>query len=153
MESNQSTTEDTPSKYFGRCFCGGFQFSVCRDTVPIKPLYCHCESCRRAHAAPVYQIVYIPSEDFHIEVGEELVKEFSKSEVSPIRAFCSVCGSRLFNRLPLQPDFGVGFFPALLDDSIQHNLPPKFMPIVHYLSNEAVFPLCNLADSLPRHES
>lgn len=48
-----------PDVVSGTCYCAGMKFTVdCTRVAPRKSLYCHCESCRRAHAAPVYQVVY-----------------------------------------------------------------------------------------------
>lgn len=46
--------------YHGQCYCGKVKFLVRNDAYPTKAVYCHCESCRRAHAAPLYHVVYIP---------------------------------------------------------------------------------------------
>ena len=41
----------------GTCYCGGVKFGVTIDSTKyVRALYCHCESCRRAHAAPLYQV-------------------------------------------------------------------------------------------------
>ena len=40
----------------GFCYCGAVTFSVRADATVVRAAFCHCESCRRAHAAPLYQI-------------------------------------------------------------------------------------------------
>ncbi|RYY86902.1 GFA family protein [archaeon] len=134
--------------YHGQCYCGGVHFEVDSSIKPVKALYCHCESCRRAHSAPLYQIVYTPVEAFRITKGEELLKAFSRSESNPIRYFCSDCGSRVKNFLPYKPQIGIGFFPALLDEEVQQHLPEVFKPTHHYRSVESVLPC--LQDNLER---
>lgn len=80
----------------GQCYCGGIRFTV-PLAAPIKACYCHCDSCRRAHSAPLYQVVYIKNEGFHITQGEELVQYFEKTLNGVVRSFCKVCGSRVSN--------------------------------------------------------
>lgn len=149
-KSNMAETGTAPNWYHGQCYCGGIHFEVDASIDPVKALYCHCESCRRAHSAPIYQIVYTPPEAFRITKGEELLKGYSRSESNPIRYFCSTCGSRVKNYLPYKPQLGIGFFPALLDLEAQNNLPDVFKPTYHYLCVEAVIPLDCLHDNLER---
>ncbi len=61
------------------------------------------------------------------------------------------CFLRIQNILPNKPDLGVGFFPALLEESLQHNLPAVLKPKYHYLSNEAVLDLNIFCDGIERH--
>jgi hypothetical protein len=171
----------------GYCYCGKVVFELdfgdgddANDRVEKSPgchgvggdksknncLYCHCESCRRAHAAPVYQICYLRpgSGDpaFRLTAGHDVIRCFNKNTnqqetftaaelnvhscegrklektAHPKRWFCSICGSRVFNTLPAQPELGIGIFPALLEEDAQHNLPQSLRPTRHYLSHEAV---------------
>lgn len=180
-----------PHVVHGTCYCGGVKFAVdCTATAPLKALYCHCESCRRAHAAPLYQVVYgeqllqghrpwleepgpttlflqvfvhsrehtvrsascsfsgivvgpaVARECMKIVEGEDLVTQFRKTRFSPTRSFCRCCGSRVQNILNNEgiPDSEqkVGFFPALLAESTQHDLPLAFRPTRHSLAEETV---------------
>jgi hypothetical protein len=93
-----------PAVATGRCYCGSIVFSVPVEE-PIKAGYCHCDSCKRAHAAPLYQVVYIASSGFKIDQGSELLQPFRKSppliqngkECQVIRSFCRKCGSKICN--------------------------------------------------------
>jgi hypothetical protein len=91
----------------------------------------HCESCRRAHTAPLSAVVYIPSIDLKIVEGEEpeSLQAFCKDPPNGvIRSFCKLCGSRVCNtwapgvrKAAGKEDIGTGFRvkffpPALLDD-------------------------------------
>ncbi len=136
--------------YYGHCYCGGIKYRVTTTTIPNRALYCHCESCRRAHSAPLYQVVYLPKEDFEIIEGKDLLKAYSRDSTSVIRSFCLNCGSRIQNQLPIKPELGIGFFPATLEESLQHDLPAIFRPTLHYLSNEAVLQLSCLHDGIER---
>ena len=44
---------ELPAELHGRCYCGAVTFSVRTDAKVHLGCYCHCESCRRAHAAPL----------------------------------------------------------------------------------------------------
>mmetsp|Transcript_13847 Transcript_13847/g.18084 ORF Transcript_13847/g.18084 Transcript_13847/m.18084 type:complete len:147 (+) Transcript_13847:2028-2468(+) len=130
--------------YNGHCYCGKVKFQVSYDEgMPTRPIYCHCESCRRAHSSPLYQIVYVKADRFRFLEGEERVKTFSHRD-DFTRDFCGNCGSRVRNVLiksqsdPLW-DNSIGFFPALLEEHDQHNLLDPFKPKAHYYAEETVF--------------
>jgi len=134
----------------GFCYCNEVRFSVDQATEPYTAVYCHCDSCRRAHAAPLYHVVYIPKKDFTITQGN--VSYFQKPGSQVTRGFCSRCGSRVSNTLSHREDW-LGFFPNLLEPELQGDqLPPKFCPSLHYHSNEAVLRLDkNLEEGVPLH--
>ena len=138
------------SSFNGHCYCGKIQYMVDEDVVPNKSVYCHCDSCRRSHSAPLYHVVYIPKESFHIVEGMDHLTSFSKEVGGVTRSFCRICGSKICNELPLKPELGVGFFPNTLNEDIQKDLPEKFKPIAHYHHVEAVLPINNWNDGLAR---
>ena len=82
-------------------------------------------------------------------VGNESITHFRKPESKVTRSFCSKCGSRVINRLEHRPDW-LGFFPALLDESVQHDLPSNLAPTRHHLAEEATLNLEHICDGLPR---
>ena len=95
-------------------------------------------------------MVYVEKELVAVTAGAALVKDFARPVPGAVvRAFCGTCGTRLFNHLPHKPHV-VGFFPALLDDAVQHALPALFRPIAHHLHEEAVLDLAQWHDDLPR---
>jgi len=135
MSSDKDPAEkDT---YSGHCYCGAIHYSVSKSAQPHKALYCHCESCRRAHSAPLYHVVYVPKKDFNITCGHSSVNEFCKPGAAVTRAFCNICGSRLYNTLARDENWW-GFFPATLEEVLQHDLPPQFRAQGHNLPDEAV---------------
>jgi hypothetical protein len=149
-----SNYSNSSALLYGNCYCESIKFEVRSDVEQTTAVYCHCESCRRAHAAPLYQVVYVEEAAFRIIEGENLLKDFCKPSTHVdgpiIRSFCSNCGSRICNRMPQKPQLGVGFFPALLCEKDQHNLPEAFKAKYHYLSHEATINLENMVDGLPR---
>ena len=138
-----STSADTGIKVSGNCYCGTVTFSVNlpADSAPIFTAYCHCDSCRRAHAAPLYHVVCIDESMFAIETGAADVIEFQKPGAHILRAFCGTCGSRVFNRFPDWKPKGLAplaFFPSLLQSSDQSPLPEPFRPQKNNQSGECV---------------
>lgn len=57
----------------GHCYCGAIQFAVHipAGDQPIFTAYCHCDSCRRAHAAPLYHVACVDQSHFEITAGAE----------------------------------------------------------------------------------
>ncbi len=139
--------EDPLADLHGICYCGAVQYRVRGDARVLTACYCHCESCRRSHAAPLYQVCYVPTDDFSITAGNEHIKAHK------FRHFCEQCGSKVYNEFSDGPQGPrVGFFPSTLDDATQHKLPGRFRPSFHHLTNEAVLrDLPN--DALPRRVS
>ena len=67
----------TNSKYpFGKkseataiCRCGQVEITLSTLT-PVLAGFCHCEDCRRAHAAPIYHYVYGASANICAKTGQ-----------------------------------------------------------------------------------
>lgn len=117
----------------GRCYCGAVEFRVQMPAAdkPIFTAYCHCDSCRRAHSAALYQVVVVEERHFTITAGADEVQPFSKEPGRMVRAFCRTCGSKVLNRFPNWRPGGrvpVGFFPSLLDEQTQRDLPQRLRP-------------------------
>eukprot|EP00961_Rhodomonas_salina_P285317 3855547-Rhodomonas_salina.1 len=116
----------------GQCYCGEVRFTVAEPSSKADVVfagYCHCLSCRRAHAAPVYQVAYLKEHLFAYTAGEELVKHFRKVEgKDPVRSFCSNCGSKLTIQYAQSMPGCIGTFPALYDEASQKNLPELLKP-------------------------
>ena len=112
----------------GRCYCGRVRFAVDLDLIAackteVVNAFCHCFDCRRAHAAPLYEVSYVPAACFTITDGAELV-----NRNMGVRAFCANCGSRIMNdmsarkEVPARLRNKIGFFPNLLDEEWQREL-------------------------------
>jgi len=88
-------------KLSGRCFCGEVRFYLLGPTDFVS--HCHCESCRRSHAAPFVTWTSVPLTRRFFEAGEKLLRSYnSSSEVA--WDFCSHCGSSLCYRSTSAPD-------------------------------------------------
>ena len=56
--------------------------------------HCHCESCRRAHAAGFVTWIGFPTEQVRTTHGAELIQAYESSP-GTLRTFCRHCGTRL----------------------------------------------------------
>jgi hypothetical protein len=65
--------------------------------------YCHCESCRRTHAAPFVAWTAVPNDRFAVVGGEEAVSVY-RSSPGVQRAFCGRCGTHVWYRGDNAPD-------------------------------------------------
>lgn len=117
----------------GHCYCGAVTYAVDMpaDAQPIFTAYCHCDSCRRAHAAPLYHVACVDEAMFRITAGAEALVEFTKPGGQITRAFCGLCGSKILNRFPGWLPRGrtpVAFFPSTLREADQRPLPECLRP-------------------------
>ncbi|HVE54027.1 MAG TPA: GFA family protein [Ramlibacter sp.] len=74
----------------GGCFCKAVRYRLAR--APSASVVCHCQSCRRAAAAPVVAWVTVNRTDFAFTQGEP--GRF-KSSAGVERTICAACGTPL----------------------------------------------------------
>lgn len=141
----------------GRCYCGDVRFSIAAGTQPFAAGYCHCKDCRQAHAAPLYQYVYVREPAFQITDGEELLKWYTRSEPASHRLkrfFCTRCGSKVYNVLLVEDDGKEldlrGTFPSLFDDQ-EIATSSTWSPRKHLQCAESIMDISLLQDDLPKH--
>jgi hypothetical protein len=135
------------SPLLATCYCGEVEWQV-SSTATGRSLLCHCESCRRAHASPLYHVCYVALEAFQVTKGAELVRSFGKTRPDVLqRHFCSVCGTRTHNSLKKADGNFVGVFPSTFHDA-KHAL---FIPTFHVHCSEAVLDLDALFDDGLQH--
>jgi len=82
----------------GRCLCGAIRYRCGPRLYP--PTLCHCESCRRASAAPAVGWLTVKSTDLTYLTGTP--REFESSP-GVIRSFCGRCGTPLSYRAAKRP--------------------------------------------------
>ena len=120
------------------CYCGKVVFTIDAAVPPTVAGVCECDSCRRAHAAPLYHVVYTRGA-LNVQQGKDLIKDIRKENSPVVRSFCANCGSRLWNTLPDRPQMGHGVFPDTFAPQFQGSgLPRSFRPAVHYHAEESV---------------
>ena len=74
----------------GQCHCGSIKWTA---SLPHKvALNCHCNTCRSLSGADYSSWVVLPSEQFTLLSGDDLLTEYQASEKFS-KSFCSKCGS------------------------------------------------------------
>ncbi len=122
----------------GRCACGA---ATWRSTGPVLWAgHCHCDSCRRATAAPFTSFLGVSPDSVHI-TGPLTERRGSAGRVQ--RRHCPTCGTQITYTADDWPG-EVHFYAATLDD------PAAFVPQAHYHYGERL-PWIEIADDLPRH--
>lgn len=76
----------------GSCLCGAIAYEVAALGRPI--MFCHCNTCRKAHAAPFVATAGVEKPHFRWLKGQEKLSSFESSP-GKVRHFCSVCGTHL----------------------------------------------------------
>ncbi len=133
----------------GRCLCGAVRLQLLSPTLFCS--HCHCESCRRAHAAAFVTWTGVPEERFSLLRGQDMLTRFQSSP-GAFRCFCRACGSVLFTYYTAQhADFGDAagtiYVPvAVLNDPLDR------APASHVSFEERV-PWFPFHDELPRYRA
>lgn len=123
----------------GSCLCKGVQFEATEVRLIVL---CHCSMCRKANGAAFESGAAVPSADFKLTKGEDLIQTYESSPRNR-RAFCRVCGSRAPSS---SADGKLYHVPAgLLDDD------PGVKPALHmFVGSKA--PWWEITDDLPQFE-
>jgi hypothetical protein len=141
--ASMSNTTTPAVHVSGHCYCGtvAFEVRMPAGSTTIFTAYCHCDSCRRAHAAPLYHVACIEESMFQLTQGADALVEFKKPGGRISRAFCGVCGSKVLNRFGTWRPNGkvpLAFFPDLLTEADQRALPEVLRPRRNNRSEECV---------------
>lgn len=121
----------------GHCLCGAVQW---RARGPANwQGNCHCQSCRRANAAPF--VGYIAFPNSMLEIEGPLVCHASSPGVE--RGFCATCHTPVFYRAQRWPK-ETHLMAATLDD------PDQFRPQADFHTEEALSDAA-LGKDLPRY--
>ena len=152
-------TNKEPQDIYGRCYCHSIRFLISNDAVPVMSGYCHCLDCRQAHAAPVYQYVYVNKQNFQVFKGLDLLSWYTRSETRRKhfkRYFCTNCGTKVYNQLNTKRNGSYlnlcGTFPSLFDDQ-NFATSDIWSPKKHVYCAEAIMDLSKIDDELPRCEN
>ncbi|HEY5309745.1 MAG TPA: GFA family protein [Casimicrobiaceae bacterium] len=105
--------------------------------------HCHCSMCRKVHGAAFGSFLHADGRDFRWVSGESHVERYDSSPGN-VRAFCTVCGSKM----PVLEGEGAHvIIPAgSLDDD------PGVRPIVH-IHTASKAPWFEIRDALPQFEA
>lgn len=127
-------------KTSGSCPCGGVTFSVNGDA--ILQFFCHCNSCQRAHCAPLVAVALFPVGAVSIQ-GETGNISITNRDFAARRIYCVHCGTRV-SVIPAGEgsDQLRGIFPALCSST------EWFRPQMHvFWQDHSV----ETRDALPRY--
>ena len=83
-------TPPTTTNIEGGCLCRAIRYRIAG--VPVSSIICHCNTCRRASAAPSVAWLTFPFASFALVSGR--LQTFQSSP-GVRRAFCGTCGSPL----------------------------------------------------------
>ena len=124
----------------GRCLCGRTRYRA--TTSPLWRAFCHCESCRRATAAPFTAFFGIRDGDW---TWEGLSPSTYSSSSGVWRDFCPTCGTQMSYRSTRFPG-ETHFYAATL------NHPETYAPTAHVHVAERLTWI-HLNDGLAQHPS
>jgi hypothetical protein len=84
----------------GSCLCGAVAYEA--DAPLERIVHCHCQTCRKTHAAAFSSVTAVPREKFRWTRGEAELAAFESSP-GKFRRFCRRCGSHIMAQRPAQP--------------------------------------------------
>lgn len=95
----------------GGCHCGQVRYEVA--AIEGSLWHCHCQTCRKTHAAQRNTAARVGRENFKLTAGTEKLTAY-QSIPGKFRHFCSGCGSHIYAEYPDRPF--VVLRAATLDD-------------------------------------
>lgn len=101
-----------------KCLCGKFEMSVDGSFGDVR--YCHCNQCRQKSGTAFTANAKVKKSQWSITGPKELITEFEQKP-GLFNAFCSKCGSPLYARSDLDPDYRrvrIGGFDGKIDVAI-----------------------------------
>ena len=122
----------------GGCRCRAVRYRIRGDV--ILSAVCHCESCRRAHAAPAVAWAMFRSSQFEPTAGEQAIHE---SSPGVRRGFCARCGTQM--------SFTADYMPGLIDIATGSLDAPELMPPTFHYWESKRLPWLRFDDGLPRY--
>ncbi|MFY2764665.1 GFA family protein [Arenimonas sp. MALMAid1274] len=123
----------------GGCACGAIRYA-CR-AAPVAMLSCHCLDCQRSSGAPFASGIVVAAADTEVTGSPRTYTVPGHSGGRTTRSFCGECGTPLFTRGEVVPDFMSIRYPTLDDAS-------AFKPAVDIWTSRAQPWVC-LAPDIP----
>ncbi|MEQ1508488.1 MAG: GFA family protein [Myxococcota bacterium] len=123
----------------GGCLCGAVRFRSSGPTLFAS--HCHCDTCRRAHAAAFVTWTAVPVGALTVD-GEAALRRF-RSSPAVERSFCGTCGTPLFYRGDDAPDRV--YLPVATVDALDR-------PVSDHVSYEEHAGWLEGVERLPCHE-
>jgi len=151
------------------CYCGLVKIEIQSDE-PLASAFCHCVGCRRAHSAPMYQVIYCGTANIDYATGE---KKDGKHEVQVVQGFerlksavslgsdnfkglgrlhCDNCGTIMLNaflRLSSNAEM-YGVFPGTFTEKMEV-FSSSWQPKYHLNCESAIIAVSVISDGLPKY--
>lgn len=124
----------------GSCLCGSIKYDV--ELIPDKIFNCHCQFCRKAHGADYVTIALAKGSTLVLSDEYNHLIEHVNA-IGGIRAFCSICGTRLMN---YAPDKNLYFSVALSTV----DTPIDLKPVAH-VNTESKAAWCKPYQGIPNY--
>ena len=100
-----ATNPVLPGDHTGGCQCGAIRYRVVGEIRGV--LHCHCGRCRKSHGHSAAYTAAAASElTLTADAGLRWFRSADPDDHAE-RGFCSVCGGRLFWRLPGRPTISI----------------------------------------------
>jgi ADP-ribosyl-[dinitrogen reductase] hydrolase len=123
----------------GSCLCRAVCYEVEQLDMPM--VYCHCQTCRKAHASAYTTTAGVMRAHFRWTKGSDQLRAFASSP-EKLRWFCSACGTHLMAERPTQGHV-ILLAPTLDDD-------PGTKPVMHIWTSQAA-PWLHDSQNTPRY--
>lgn len=123
------------------CLCGQVVFKI-EDSFLIAG-YCHCKECQKFSGSPFSAWGRIERDKVGFESGGSLIKHYHKNETGRV-AFCSHCGSSLYNEQVDQNLLNIRL--GILDDE------PSAKPSMHVYADSRA-PWHEITDTLRKFDT
>ncbi|OQV10945.1 hypothetical protein CLAIMM_14862 [Cladophialophora immunda] len=110
----------------GRCLCGAVTFTVVGE--PVYNVVCHCENCRRQGGSTLHCASIFLKKQYTLHTGSESTTTYTDPATQsgqPLsRAFCKICGSKVWAQTPLNHDI-ISLPAGVLDSAATRWAPHK----------------------------
>ncbi|MBW2275479.1 MAG: GFA family protein [Deltaproteobacteria bacterium] len=99
----------------GGCLCGAVRY-LCSEA-PVQVYHCHCRDCQKASGAAFATCLVVSESAVDVTAGRPRQFNVKSAEGNTVtREFCGDCGSPLFTRAAMLPDFRI-IKAGTLDDA------------------------------------
>lgn len=98
----------------GQCLCGSVSYSA--SVEPVMAGNCHCVDCKKSSGSGYAPTLFFPKESLSVSGDVRFFESKGKSGKSVERGFCPQCGSQLFGKPEVMPEF-IAIRAGTLDDT------------------------------------
>ena len=99
--------------FTGGCLCGAIRYECTAE--PVGAGHCYCRDCQKSAGSGHASTLFVPNAALTVSGEVKYYEKQADSGRAVRRGFCPSCGSQLFSRAAVLPDF-VGIRAGSLDD-------------------------------------